>query len=356
MSAPRVRIGRIVVALALVFCGIGALASAYVAGEHMGMHRQRQRIWGPEVQRGDWFPSMYTSAGLDELDVWGVAQEPGNAVAIYWPDGVVEKESPCVRVSHGPFDSPIWNDGRSPWREAAACDRIDQIVRAAHLRDMNLSEWLRSAGPADVPGPEDFLGLNRAPMNDVAALIARAHLRIVDNNLADAEADARAAVSAGLHFMRGALSIDAMFWASVYVTEALDHLREVHERRGDVTAVRQLTEAVAKVQRPRRVLTRFMDMAPKAASSTALMTRLVQIATNRQNPIGMRAHATTMLGYGFLANPVEVLFGPSLIRQQALDSIEQQDELAAVVAHAREAFDRPLRDRLALLGQFAMLN
>ena len=67
-------------------------------------------------------------------------------------------------------------------------------------------------------------------------------------------------------------------------------------------------------------------------------------------------HATTMLGYGFLSNPIEVLFGPSLIRQQALDSIEQQPELAPVVAHARDAFERPLRDRFALLGQYAMLN
>jgi len=356
MSVPRVHFGRILVALVGCFAVIGALATAFTVGEHIGMHRQRQNIWGPEVQRSDWGPSMYRAAGLDELDVWGVVQEPGDAVAIYWPDGVSAAPSPCARANHGHFDSPIWNDGRSPWRDAAACERVDEIVRAAHLRDMNITDWLRGSAPADIPGPQEFLGLNRAPMQDVAALIARAHLRIETGDLAAAEADARAAVSAGLHFMRGAISIDAMFWASVHVTEALDHLREVYERRGDVAAVRQLSEAVSNVQRPRRVLTRFMDVAPKAASSTALMTRLVQVATNRQNPIGMRAHATTMLGYGFLANPVEVLFGPSLIRQQALDSIEQQPELAPVVAHAREAFDRPLRDRFALLGQFAMLN
>jgi hypothetical protein len=352
MTRKDISIIRIVTALLLVAGTFGLMVTAYAAGEVSGIQTQRDRQWAQEVQRSGWRPASSRMAMLAEVDAFGVLQKhEGNAAAIYWPEGIPGGPSPCARANGFAFEGPLWTNPVSRWREAAACSRVDEIVRAAHLTRMDISGLLSDADPNTLTpsGAPLFGTLHDAPLQDIAAVTARAHLRIEQGDLIRAEEDARAAVSAGLHFMRGAADTGGMLMAAMRVVAALDHLREVHARRGDVKGAEAVAGAMAIVKDVRSMLSRYESTIFKAAALTSMHGSVLAIATNQDNPVGVRASAASALGIGYLANWREVLFGPSRERRDGLDTLATEPVLAAAVAAGRQQFDLPFRKKLSVL-------
>jgi hypothetical protein len=165
------------------------------------------------------------------------------------------------------------------------------------------------------------------------------------------ELDARAAVSAALHLAHGATDIDAMVWSVRMSAVALDHLREIYERRGDDERLAEVAAAMGRARVAGVLLNRFIGVVRKAAASPATIHHARRVAQDSRNPAGFRAHAGMMVGYAWLANPREAILGPSGARRYALAELAQQPELRAVIREARTSIDLPVRRRLELLEQ-----
>jgi hypothetical protein len=352
MTTQPISIRRILSALLLCFGASAVLGGTFVIGRERGRFDERRSAWAREIQSGSWRPASVMFAGLDAAGAWGIQdQQDGNALSLYWPDGVSNAPSPCRRTYPAGFDGPVWasNNPNLAWREAAACERVDEIVRAAHFARLDMSEWLRSVGPEALPGEQFWIDLQSGPLRDIAALIARAHLRIEEGDLTRGEADARAAVSASLHFMRGAADLISMEFSGRALLGALDHMREIRERQGDAVAVTRIAEVTRTVGEVTRGLNRFATTAPKAGGFPSTLHDLVRISTNRTNPLGMRTYAAMVLGYAWVYNPQEAWLGPSAERREAMAVLERQPELTAAVGRARKGLELPLRQRLSVL-------
>jgi len=342
---------RIVTAVLLIFGVFGLMVVVYAAGELSGTQKQRDRQWAQEIQRSSWRRTASSMSLLEQVDPFGVLErQEGDAATIYWPNGIPGDETPCAPANIFAFGGPQWTSPASRWREAAACERLDDVVRAAHLTSIDISRWLPGIDIGTLTGYGQYFDrIHRAPLQDISALTARSHLRIEAGDLAGAEQDARAAVSAGLHFMRGAADTWGMIWASMRVTAALDHLREIHVRRGDAATTVQIENAMGVVKEVRSMLSRFEATLLKAAALPSAQASVFAIASNSDNPMGVRNTAAAALGFAYLANWREVLLGPSRARVQALDTLAAEPVLAAAVALGRHQFDLPMRKKFSAL-------
>ena len=351
MTRKDISIVRIVTAVLLIFGVFGLMVVVYAAGELSGTQKQRDRQWAQEIQRSGWRRTASSMVLLDKVDPFGVLEkQAGNAATIYWPAGIPGVESPCEQANIYAFGGPQWTDPSSRWREAAACPRLGDIVRAAHLTSMDISEWLPEVDITTLTGyGQYFERIHRAPLRDISALTARAHLRIEQGDLPGGEQDARAAVSAGLHFMRGAADTWGMIWASMRVTAALDHLREIYVRRADAEEIARVAEAMQAVKDVRSMLSRFEATLLKAAALPSAQASVFAIASNEENPVGVRNTAAAALGFAYLANWREVLLGPSRERVEALDTLATEPVLAAAVALGRYQFELPMKRKFSAL-------
>jgi hypothetical protein len=299
----------------------------------------------------DWNPAHYL-AEVRTLDEWGVTDPvPGNAAAHFWPSGVALAEPGCPKRLPSRYDAPAWADADLDWVGAARCERIDDVVRAAHTRDLDLGRWRFTTGAYDRPDELPYMHVYRAPIYGIGALIARAHLRIERGDYAAAEQDARTAISAALHLVNGATDVDAMAWSVRMTDVALDHVREIYERRGEESRLAEVGAAMDRARIAGLLLNRFVGVVRKAAASPATMHHARRIAQDQRNPAGFRAYAGMMVGYAWIANPREAVFGPSEARRYALAELERQPELRPVIRQARTSMDLPVRRRLDLLEQ-----
>jgi hypothetical protein len=346
-----VSIVRVVTAVLLIFGVFGLMVVVYAAGELSGTQKQRDRQWAQEVQRSSWRRTASSMSLLDQVEPFGILDKTdGNAATLYWPSGFPGADSPCARADYYSFGAPQWSSPESPWREAATCERVEAIVRAAHLRQLDLSGWLPEIDITTLTAYGQYFDrLHRAPLQDISAVTARAHLRIEQGDLDSAEQDARAAVSAGLHFMRGAADAWGMIWASMRVTAALDHMREIYLRRMDTAAAANVEQAMLAVKEVRSMLSRFEATLIKAAALPSAQPSVFAIASNADNPLGVRNTAAAALGFAYLANWREVLLGPSRERVQALDTLASEPVLAAAVALGRQQFDLPMKRKFSAL-------
>ena len=329
-----------------------AAGCAFWTGQLSGRVQQRSLSWKRAVSVDRWTPQHYAAVRLMEIAEWGVREtQPGNAAPLFWPDGVKAGMSVC---GHTLLGSSFQDAGRAdPARvqAAASCARVEDIVRAARLQVMDMGDWLRSGAAWKLPDAEPWMHVYRAPIHDIGAVIARAHLRIEQGDLDGGEADARAAVSAGLHLMNSAVDMDGLIWTTMTLTSALDHQREIQQRRGDAQNVLALARAKDRVQLARNWLNQFRVDARKAAARPETIHRLRQVAEDPAVQLGLRAHVVLLLGSAYLANPVEAAFGPADERLAMLAALEQQPELAPAVQSARTGFDVPVRQRFERLQQ-----
>jgi hypothetical protein len=183
----------------------------------------------------------------------------------------------------------------------------------------------------------------------MSAVLARSHARILGGDLAGAEADARAVVSAGLQLTRNAPHATGMIWGLQLVVGALDHIRVIREQLGDAAAVAGLADATATVIAARSALGEFMRSAVRVAEVPDGWDRIARFSENPTYPLGMRTYATFALGFGWLRQPNEVLFGPDDARRQAVESLRSRPELNLAIARAEEGLDMPLKDRIRLV-------
>ena len=344
---------RFVAIPALVIAGVASAVVAY----HSGRFAQRQQSWERAASMSDWSPAHFL-AEVRTLSEWGVTDAvPGNAAAHFWPSGIAVMEPACPKRLPSMYDSPSWEDPDLDWESAASCGRADDIVRAAQLRELDLGAWRYGADAYGRPDELRYMHVYREPIYGIGALIARAHLRIDHADYARAEADARAAVSAALHLVYGATDIDAMVWSVRMTGVALDHLREIHERRGDEEGLAAVAGAMDRARVAGVLLNRFIGVVRKAAASPATIHHARRVAQDSRAPAGFRAYAGMMVGYAWIANPREAILGPSGARRYAMAELAQQAELRPVIRQARTSVDLPVRRRLELLEQmWAVMN
>lgn len=341
---------RIVAGLSLVVGGIGVLALIFTTGWLMGAYQGRQRGWARETSGLAYSQLPEGFDRLEAADRFGVRDRiEGNAVEAYWPGGVMEGHSECVRFVPVAFDNPAWSR-ESEWRAAADCERVNEVVRGAHMASMDLTDWLIDAQPSDLPAAGAWFMFHRRPFEEIGATIARAHGRIEAGDLAGAEADARAAVSAALHQTRGSLDPIGMYYGSVALRHALDHLRVIAERRGDeAEVIRIMDTAEALVPLSGSVL-KFDRQTLEAAAIPDRLRWVTRIAQDPNIPLGLRVAATLSLGRAQLANPVEVLLGPSEERLGMLNELAADPVLALATLKAGEPATMTLRRRLDMLA------
>jgi hypothetical protein len=340
-----VRITLALLSLALITVVVG---STFIAGMSAGIRRQQAKEWSRELRSAQWTTLLTGFGELADVERFGIlARREGNAVDLYWPDGVHNVASPCGSVRGGSFDSPEWQR-TDDWRHATRCVRIEQLVQAASMTRMDLSDWLASREPGAVPGSNTWFGVHYSPYGDMKATLARAHQRIEDGDLDGAEEDARAVVSAGLHFLRGAPDLGGMVMPSITAGFALDHLREIAERRGDAALASEIVAAGSKLGELNRGVWRLSDSAMKAAFFDEQMHYVSRMALDPSVPLGLRLNAAIMVGYGGLFHPSEVAFGPGEARQRAIDELAADPVLAVAIARGLEPYSKNLRERFDL--------
>lgn len=342
----QISILRITIALLATCLIVVSAAGTYMAGMLHGMRREQVRSWQRDIVSAGWSSIATRFAELESVEAFGVLDQiDGNAVSLYWPDGVGMGKSPCGHFYSGPFDSPDWERTTSP-SSVMACGRIQTIVQAAHMSRMDLSDWLSTVDPAAAPGSSTWFGVHQGPYEDMKAALARAHVRLQEGDLDGAESDARAVVSAGLQFMRGSADVSGMTLSSMVLGWALDHMRVIAERRGDAVQATRAQAAAKRVADLRRDVFKLSDTAMKAAAMSSQMHFASKLATNPDIPIGLRLHAAVMVGYGGLFNPTEVALGLSDLRQETLEAMAADPVLRVAVARAKEPFESGLRDRI----------
>jgi hypothetical protein len=358
MAAARKQISivRITVALLSIATLVIVIGGTFVAGMLTGIARQQDRAFRRDLQSARWTSILTQFAELDAVDRFGVLDKvEGNAVDLYWPDGINAERSPCMRFRGGGYDSPLW--GRSDdWRHATRCGRIETLVQAAHMTRMDLSEWLSDLDPEAAPGGDNWFGIYSGPYADMTATISRAHQRIEDGDLDGAEADARAVVSAGLHFLRGGIDISGMALTSIALGDALDHLRAIAGMRGDAELASELLAAGTQVATLRKDVWRLSESAMKAAAVDEQLHTVGRLALDPTAPLGLRLHSAVMIGYGGFAHVSEVAFGPSEARRQLLDEMAADPVLAVAVARAREPYRKKLSERFDIYTQALAAN
>jgi hypothetical protein len=348
MSQP-IRIGRVIGAVMLTLVAAAALAVTWGLGMNEGASKEKQRSMSAVIRTNTWTGGQRRWAELDDVAVWGVVEtQPGNAFALFWPDGG-NGESPCEGiVPPVAYGSPMWQQRDGQWQRSAACDRVDAVIEAAHVADLDFGEWMRHATTDDMYG-EHGIDLYRRPWHEMAAALARSHARIDSGDLTGAEADARAVVSAGLQLTRNAPHATGMLWGMQLVIGGLDHIRVVRQHLDDAQAVAEIGDAMATVIAMRSAVGEFMRSAVKVAEVPDGWERIARFSENPVYPLGMRTYATFVLGFGWVGQPNEVLFGPSEARRQAVESLKSHPELGLVVARAEEGLDMPLKERIRLL-------
>lgn len=353
MAASRISIVRIFLALVFVTAAVALVAATFVAGHQYGMYQARAMEWSRDIRGSAWRLDSDRWAALAAVDRFGVLeQEEGNAFSLYWPAGVEGATPRCPRGFAAPFESTIWSS-QARAQEAANCALIDEIVRAARMAYLDMSSWAATGegGTEEDVGPYFNVG---APLHDVSAVLARAHFRIVEGDLEGGEADARAVVSSGLHFLRGGADPADMTWASALVTAALDHLRVIYEKRGDTASVASIDDAMDVVSDVRRSLMRLENMVVKAAGLGNEMHRVVALAADPSIPFGLRTYSTVMLGYAYIVDPAQALLGPNEKRTDALATLANRPELGGAIERARKGLAMPMRERLSLMNQMAL--
>jgi hypothetical protein len=348
MSQP-IRIGRITGAILLILVLAAALVVTWALGVNAGASKEKQRAMASTIRTNAWTGGQGRWAQLEQIAEWGVVDtRPGNAFASFWPDGG-NGESPCQGiVPPVAYGSPMWKQRDGQWQKSAACVRVDAVVEAAHMSDLDFGDWLQHATTNEMYG-DHGADLYRRPSSEMAAVLARSHARIDAGDLAGAEADARAVVSAGLQLTRNAPHATGMIWGMQLVIGGLDHIRVVREQLDDARAVAELGDAIATVVGMRSAVSQFMRSAVKVAEVPDGWDRIARFSENPTYPLGMRTYATFVLGFGWAGRPNEVLFGPSEGRRKAVESLRPRPELNLVVAQAEEGLAMPLKDRIRLL-------
>lgn len=346
----RISILRITLALLLVGTVAGIAGGAFVAGREAGVFHERARMWNRDIQTAEWSGIPARFASLDELDAWGVTEHlDGDPIPLYWPDGINNEASPCRHTNVAAFGSRMWEQFPA-WRAAADCDRIDTFVIAASMHDPDVSSWLSHLDPGTAPGSQSWFGIHRAPYSEMNATLARAHARIQAGDLDGAESDARAVVSAGLQFMRASLDVGGMTLSSMTVGYALDHLREIAERRGEAAQAGQILALSERIAELRSALYKLSDTTLKAAALPEQLHYAVNLAKRPDAPLGLRIHAALAIGYGGVLNPFEAVFGPGETRTQALNDLASDPVFTVALARAREPLDMSLKERYEILS------
>ncbi len=349
--AKHVSILRILGALVIVALSAAVLTVVFYAGEATGMDHERHSAWSRNAFSTAWRSGALHAGNLADVEAFGLAEhEAGNALALYWPGGMAAYTSPCARSFPMNYDNPLWDRSESTWHSAAACERLDDIVRAARMTALDFTHVGGADIAAKLYGPSSYGLFWRAPRQDLGALIARAHLRLTQGDLEGAEADARAAVSAGIQFVELGPTSNALSTGFTTMEAGLDHLREIYVRRGRADQVAAIATAMNEAVTARTGFYRFMQNAWQAAALPESMRVMAQLSTDSSAVLGVRTYAAYVLGYAYVMHPWEALFGPSSERRAALDALALRPELAAAVARAREGFNVPLKDRLHYLN------
>lgn len=258
----------------------------------------------------------------------------GNAAEIYWGAGT----NPGIDCPL-PYRLRLFSDAAyQRWPEAianaAGCPRLDDLVKAAGLPRLDLSAQLAVDDPDfDLFATGDFF---RKPEQALYALLARAHARIEKRDFASAERDARAVVTAGRQFLWQSPDLNGAFMGISLMTAGLDHLRELHERRGDARLAAAATEARDSLHSIYRGMNKVLAVAQGTSTFPTLLRYTVAAAENEGLPLGLRSTLVVFLGYGHIGHSTERLLWPSRVRARALARLEHQRELLPAVVQARK--------------------
>jgi hypothetical protein len=260
----------------------------------------------------------------------------GDAAELYWPadaGSVVE-----CRVPHAPrlfeYTAMLFERWPDAMAEATRCPRIDDMVRAASLPQLDIAARVGAADP-EFDYFESY-SLIREPQQAVLALLARAHARIQAREYAAAERDARAVVSAGRQLVWNSLDVSGVATGLDLMTGGLDHLRVLHQRRGASARAALALAARDSLAELGRSWNSALEVAHRTSTFPGLLRYTVAAAENEGLPLGVRSTMVVLLGYGHIGHSLERMLWPSRDRARALARFERVPRLMPAVAQARK--------------------
>lgn len=268
----------------------------------------------------------------------------GDAAALYWPDdgggdGCALTGMPRL-FGHTEIMFERWPE---KMLRATRCSRIDDIVQAAQLPELDI------VGQFDVhaPGFDYFRTFEQLaePRQAMLALLTRAHAGIRAGDFRNAERDARAVVSTGRQLVLNSPEMHGLTLGLVLLTGGLDHLAELYKRNGEHGRAAAALAARDSVDVLRLATGRAFDVGGELSRFPSLLRHAVAAAENEGLPLGLRSTMVVLLGYGHLGNFIERNLRPSGIRRRALDRLGRDPDIGFAVAEARKGLGLTWQER-----------
>ncbi|MGD8278743.1 MAG: hypothetical protein PVH00_11980 [Gemmatimonadota bacterium] len=279
----------------------------------------------------------------------------GDAAALYWPaeSGSVD----ACEVPHAPrlydYTEMLFERWPADMEQATHCPRIDDMVRAAGMPRLDMVARL-GAGNADF----DYFASPsriREPHHALLALLTRAHAGIRARDWADAERDARAVVSAGRQLIWNSIDVNGVAIGLDLMSGGLDHLRVLHERRGDIALAARALAARDTIEALAHDWESAIDVARRTSAFPGLLRYTVAAAENEGLPLGMRSAMVVLVGYGHIGHSLERMLWPSHDRTRALTRLERFPRLMPAIAQARKGLSLSWFERRDLSSQWNLL-
>jgi hypothetical protein len=259
----------------------------------------------------------------------------GDAAELYWPAGSITECRVPENARFFEFTETLFQRRPADMQAATRCARIDDMVKAAGMPHLDIVGRLGAASPEF-----DYFDYTaeaiREPQHALIALLVRAHARIRARDWADGERDARAVVSAGRQLVRNSIDMNGVGTGLRLMEGGLDHLRVLHERRGDFALAARALAARDSIGALARIWVSASQVARRTSAFPGLLRYTVAAAENDGLPLGMRSAMVVLVGYGHMGHSLERMFWPSHDRTRALARLERDPRLKPAIEQARK--------------------
>lgn len=350
-SLPSPRRILLLILITVAICALGA-AGTYVG---LGMLADREAYARAEAEDAAtmWMDMTDRFERVAMADPFLLPESgSGDAAELYWPadEDAVEE----CRVPHRPrtfeYTEMLFERFPEEMSGVARCRRADDMVKAAAMPRLDIAARLEAEDP-----DFDYFespALTLEPEHALFALLARAHARIRARDWAHAERDARAVVSAGRQLVWNGIDVNGVAIGLDLMTDGLDHLRVLHERRGDAARAALALAVRDSLAELARSWESTLDVARQTSTFPGLLRYTVAAAENDGLPLGVRSAMVVMVGYGHIGHSLERLFWPSPDRSRALARLERFPRLMPAVAQARKGLELSWFERRDLASQW----
>jgi hypothetical protein len=244
---------------------------------------------------------------------------------------------------------PLWTERPQQWRAAADCEHLDTFVTASQLDhlDVTVPEVRGPATPEDLLGGPQY-GYAAPILSGIGGLLARAHLRREQGNLAAAEADLRALLALGALLVRDTPNIQLMQFGHLAVDHAAAHLADLLRDQVRTEEADRLSSFRATLPDREGCSGLVKTTMPFTAVVSDGIPVVAEVAQRQGLPLAIRIGALTGLRLRYLQNPTELLLGPSHTRLEAAQGLSA-DPALHLWWEDTDAFRFPVGDRIQQL-------